>query len=91
MHVLFRTLFSTFGALIVGYAVQAALRNHPLGSHTGRWSSRIKHALVLYVTPVTLVLSFWNLRLELWMLSLPLLGVAAHLVGGVLAWAPPGA
>lgn len=84
MDALLRTLAGTFAALLLGYAVQVGLQNRPWGRATDRWSSAIKHALVLYVTPVTLVLSFWNLELELWMLSIPILGLAAHLVGGGL-------
>ncbi|HEX6989536.1 MAG TPA: hypothetical protein VF282_08710 [Bacillota bacterium] len=84
MEALVRTLVATFVALLCGYAGQAALRNHRWGRATDRWSSTIKHALILYVTPVTLVLSFWTLNLKLWMLTIPFLGVAAHLVGGLL-------
>src|SRR5690606_7539183 len=33
---------------------------------------------------VTLSLSFLSLRLELWMLTIPILGVTTHVVGGLL-------
>jgi len=84
MDTLLRTLAATFAALLLGCIVQVRLQDRPRGPDPGRWSSGIKHALVLYVVPVTLVLSFWNLRLELWMLTIPILGVTTHVVGGLL-------
>lgn len=78
-----QTLAATFAALLLGYVVQRVGRRWPEGT-TDRWSARLKHLLVLYATPLILLLSFWKLELQLWMITLPLLGILGHLAGGLL-------
>lgn len=86
MDSLMLTFIATGAALLFGYITQRAYGQPPSSERVSRGSAKIKHVLVLYVTPIVLLLSFWTLRLELWMITMPFLGVGAHLLGGFLGY-----
>ncbi len=90
MTQLLATLALILGSLTAGYIYQTVtLRRDP---GRAQWlratATRLQKLVITTITPVILVNTFWSLRLSGGTLALfPVLGMASHIIGGVVALA----